>query len=290
MNRPSIFIGSSSEGLEFARAARSLLDKDAEISLWNEGFFAIGDTFIETLVKELPRFDFAVLVLTPDDLTRSRNIETFGPRDNVIFELGLFMGHLGRSRTLILHQSGPTLKIPSDLSGVKTATYDWPRSDKSYKAAVGAACDTIRDTIRELGTIEPNISQQIADFKADIADMLIVNMMPVWTFRHLCGITLLDQYKYQDSDSFRSECEHLKDYGYIKSRDGSIIKFYEISAGQNLVTLIEPTDRGREYIQRRCKDIPKEWFTEGSLERVNRRELDKLGLKLAEDGTLILRP
>ena len=44
-----------------------------------------------------------MLVLTPDDWMSSRDVAAFGPRDNVIFELGLFMGHLGRSRTSIRH-------------------------------------------------------------------------------------------------------------------------------------------------------------------------------------------
>ena len=94
MAKPSLFIGSSTEGLEFARALRSLLAHDAEVTLWNEGFFSLGNTFIETLVNSLPRFDFAVLVMTPDDLVNSRNSESLGPRDNVLFELGLFMGRL----------------------------------------------------------------------------------------------------------------------------------------------------------------------------------------------------
>src|SRR5215831_13927281 len=75
MTKPSVFVGSSSEGLEFARAVRSLLTRDAEITIWNEGFFGLGNTFIETLVNALPRFDFAVLVLTPDDLVNSREVE-----------------------------------------------------------------------------------------------------------------------------------------------------------------------------------------------------------------------
>jgi predicted nucleotide-binding protein len=115
MARPSVFIGSSSEGLEFARAIRDLLEHDAEGVLWNEGFFALGNTFIESLVSSLPTFDFAVLVLTADDLIHSRNDEILGPRDNVIFELGLFMGRLGRSRTFIVHQANAQLKIPTDL-------------------------------------------------------------------------------------------------------------------------------------------------------------------------------
>ena len=54
-------------GSGLARAVRALLDRDVEASLWNEGFFKLGSTFIETLVNSIARFDFAVLLLTPDD-------------------------------------------------------------------------------------------------------------------------------------------------------------------------------------------------------------------------------
>lgn len=60
IHRPSLFIGSSTEGLEFARAARRLLNQDAEVSLWNEGLFRLGDTFIEILMNGLSGFDFRV--------------------------------------------------------------------------------------------------------------------------------------------------------------------------------------------------------------------------------------
>ena len=153
--RPCVFVGSSSEGLEFARAVRASLERDAEITLWNEGAFPLGQTFIESLTGALDRFDFAVLVLTPDDLVQSRSTASFGPRDNVTFELGLFMGGLGRDRTFILHQvDGP--KIPSDLSGVTTAPYDWPRGDTNCRAAVATACDSVREQIRLRGALNRN--------------------------------------------------------------------------------------------------------------------------------------
>src|SRR5579859_1928219 len=131
--RPSVFVGSSSEGMEFARAVRASLEHDAEVTLWNEGVFALGQTFVESLTKALTHFDFALVVLTPDDLVQSRSTEVFGPRDNVVFELGLFMGKLGRDRTFILHQADSGLKVPSDLSGVTTAQYQWPRVDKNHR-------------------------------------------------------------------------------------------------------------------------------------------------------------
>ena len=119
MTKPSVFVGSSTEGLEFARAIRGHLQSDAEVTLWNEGPFRIGPTLIENLINSLVNFDFAILVLTPDDLLKVRGDEHLSPRDNIIFELGLFMGHLGRSRTFIVHQADPIIKLPTDISGMR---------------------------------------------------------------------------------------------------------------------------------------------------------------------------
>src|SRR5690349_18584537 len=118
MIKPSIFIGSSSEGLKGAQAIEFQLQQEAEVTIWNEGFFGMGDGTLETLVNSLERFDFAILVLTADDLVISREISFQSPRDNVMFELGLFMGRLGRSRTFIVCNSAEKLKLPSDLAGV----------------------------------------------------------------------------------------------------------------------------------------------------------------------------
>ena len=132
-------------------ALQSALQPDAEVTIWDQGVFAVGRTFIENLIAALSHFDFAVLVLTPDDIMQSRSIELSSPRDNVIFELGLFMGALGRDRTFILQQPGSAIKIPTDLAGVTTSCYDWPRSDTNYRASVGPASETIREKIQALG-------------------------------------------------------------------------------------------------------------------------------------------
>ena len=62
--------------------------------------------------------DFAVLVAGPDDQVISRANQLDAPRDNVIFELGLFMGALTRSRTFLLVPEGIKVKIPTDLLGL----------------------------------------------------------------------------------------------------------------------------------------------------------------------------
>ena len=127
MSKPSVFVGSSSEGVEFARAFRWHLQNDAEITLWNDGFFRPGVTFIETLVNSLPRFDFAILVFRADDLTTSHGVETFSPRNNVIFELGLFMGRLGRSRTFIVYEETAKVKMPTISPGTRGRLAQWNR-------------------------------------------------------------------------------------------------------------------------------------------------------------------
>src|SRR5690349_11927339 len=92
--RPSVFIGSSSEGLKIARAVQANLDDAAETTLWSQGVFGLSEGTLESLVDRSQDFDFAILVLTPDDLIESRTRRAAAPRDNVLFELGLFTGCL----------------------------------------------------------------------------------------------------------------------------------------------------------------------------------------------------
>ena len=154
MNRPSVYIGSSKEGLDIARAIQVQLEQDCELTVWSEGMFGLSLGTLEALVNSLERFDFAVLVLTPDDVVISRDAVASTPRDNVMFELGLFMGRLGRSRTFIVCSRETTLKIPSDLAGVGVAGYTTPGPDGNLISALGVPCTHIRAAIRDLGTIE----------------------------------------------------------------------------------------------------------------------------------------
>src|SRR5260370_35783761 len=116
MSKPALFVGSSSEGLDLGRAVRAFLDEDAEVTLWKEGLFDLGSTFIDSLIKALPRFDFAAVMLKAADLLTSREVTTLGPRDNVLFELGLFLGRLGLDRYLLFRAGRDKVKVPSDLA------------------------------------------------------------------------------------------------------------------------------------------------------------------------------
>ncbi len=150
--KPTLFIGSSSEGRPVAEAIQLLLNDDADVTVWNQGVFQLSKGYFESLCEALEEFDFAVLVLTPDDVTRSRKQQESAPRDNVVFELGLFTGKLGRERSYFVYEINSDLKLPSDLLGVSAATYRLHDSG-NLQAALGATCTRIRQRIRELGPL-----------------------------------------------------------------------------------------------------------------------------------------
>ena len=158
---PSLFIGSSSEGLEIARAIEFNLKDDAEITIWSNGVFGLNEGYLESLVIALERFDFAVLVLTPDDLITSRDIISQAPRDNVMFELGLFMGRLGKNRTFAVCSDAPDMKFPSDFAGVMLDRFQSNRSDANLIAALSPACFRVRQSIKELGISDARVAKRL---------------------------------------------------------------------------------------------------------------------------------
>jgi predicted nucleotide-binding protein len=75
-----------------------------------------------TIIEKLERFahvDFAVVLLTPDDVGAPAG-RTGSPqpraRQNVIFELGLFIGRLGRRHVCTLYKGD--VELPSDSHGI----------------------------------------------------------------------------------------------------------------------------------------------------------------------------
>ena len=146
-----IFVASASEGLAVAKAVRDALARDTRLQprVWNEGTFKPSMTFIEAIEAELLRCDFAVLTLTPDDWLTSRGYTSMAPRDNVLFELGLFMGHLGRERTYFVCDKNENVKIPTDLLGVNPATFE-RRDGQSIDEALAPVCASIATRMTEI--------------------------------------------------------------------------------------------------------------------------------------------
>ena len=149
--RPVMFVGCSAESLSIARAIQSALEHDPiMVRVWTEDTFKASHFPVESLERELATVDFAALVLSPDDTVISRESAAGAPRDNLVFELGLFMGALGHSRTFLLHPRGSDIKIPTDLAGFTPLTYQ-ASYDGPVSIAVASACEEMRAAILSSG-------------------------------------------------------------------------------------------------------------------------------------------
>jgi CRP/FNR family cyclic AMP-dependent transcriptional regulator len=144
-----IFIISSAEALEIARTIQNAFEYDFTVVVWTDGVFRASWYPIESLERQLDQSDFAIAVAQPDDITHSRGEASPTTRDNVIFELGMFIGRIGRQRSFLIEPRGEEVKLPSDLSGITAIPYKY--DPKNLAAAMGPACNRIRTIVRELG-------------------------------------------------------------------------------------------------------------------------------------------
>jgi Predicted nucleotide-binding protein containing TIR-like domain len=123
--RPRIFIGSSTQQEKLLQALTRGLQDIADVDPWTS-VFNPGVSTLDRLVELTREVDFAAFVFAQDDwTTKGGSPEATGeasPRDNVVFEAGLFGGALGIRRTFILHANGA--KLPSDLVGLTSIRYD----------------------------------------------------------------------------------------------------------------------------------------------------------------------
>ena len=126
--KPTLFIGSSTERLPIAQGLKQILTDCADVTVWNEApEFGIGESVLNGLIKVGELYDFALLVFGQDDSTMMGGVRTSTVRDNVLFELGLFMGHMGRDRAFWLSPKGPKApQVSSDLDGILHLKFDEP--------------------------------------------------------------------------------------------------------------------------------------------------------------------
>ena len=154
--KPRLFIGSSVEGLLVAEAAQANLYRYVETTIWHQGIFELSKSSLDSLQNALDGFDFALFVFTPDDVLKIRGEEHRVARDNVIFELGLFVGRLNKEHCfLLLPENQHDLHLPTDLLGVNPAKYENGRRDGNLQAATSPACAEIREAISKIGVLSP---------------------------------------------------------------------------------------------------------------------------------------
>ena len=166
-NSSSVFIGSSAEAIDIAREIELQLNTYANTILWTHSFQP-SEHPIEALLRNAKQCNFAILVITPDDFVKSRNEEFLSPRDNILFELGLFMNQLGKERTFIICEEQANLKMPSDLLGVTTIKF---RLRENLSTSLSPACTIMIKRIKNLEKYEQKeifIEKILEQFKEGI--------------------------------------------------------------------------------------------------------------------------
>jgi len=151
-DKPKLFIISSAEALDVANEISTGLQHDVLPTVWTQGVFWASGYPLEALEKAVEQSDFAVAIAKFEDVVQTRGASHQAMRDNVIFELGMFMGHLGRHRTVLVHPKLPNLTLPSDLHGITPASYIPPTKPDELVSRIGPVCTEIRKLVRQHGT------------------------------------------------------------------------------------------------------------------------------------------
>jgi hypothetical protein len=135
MNKPRIFLGSSGKQVKLLQAITRGLEDIVDVEPWTTTFNP-GRSTLERLVELSQEVDFTAFVFAQDDWTTMGASQSgqASPRDNVVFEAGLFGGAIGIRRTFILHANDS--KLPSDLLGLTSVRYDPATSAAEVRAII----------------------------------------------------------------------------------------------------------------------------------------------------------
>ncbi|RZU39305.1 TIR domain-containing protein [Edaphobacter modestus] len=156
-DRLQVFIISSVEALPIARAIQNAFARDPfNVNVWTDGVFKASTYTIPALEQAVDQSDFALAIVQPDDTVTSRGEHDVPvARDNVIFELGLFIGRLGLPRTFLVEPWDVDVRLPSDFAGVTPVGYKLNKDDMAnaqrVAGAMGPACNQMRDYMNSMG-------------------------------------------------------------------------------------------------------------------------------------------
>lgn len=266
--KPRMFIGSSVEGLSVGDAINLNLDHEIEVTLWRTGAFDLASTALDSLVKRSTAVDFALFVFSPDDLVTIRSQQHVVVRDNVLFELGLFIGALGKDRCFIVKPRNVELHLPTDLLGVTPADYEAERSDEDIAAAVNHACVLVKRKIAQMGLLRAEdsapqmrpISPQ-HKFPVKKSDYYLLTKLASTITRYRGG-TLLHSIE----NNRRGQVPHNLDISAIRlERGGYIERKIEVDENDNEYYAYFITDQGVEELLRLDEDMSAESATEVSV-------------------------
>jgi len=182
--KPSVFIASSSEALPVAEAVHVKLEQDYRVKLW-ENAFDLSSVTITTLISKSQDTDYGVFVFHPDDKTQIRDEKYNSVRDNVLFELGIFIGALGLEKCFLLvpRSNKNEFRLPTDLAGVTTSFYDDAEDDKTD--AVTGSCVKIKQAIKKLESQKSNITHSVEKSEIELLkQQLNHSQSQIWSLGH----------------------------------------------------------------------------------------------------------
>lgn len=251
-SKPKVFIASSTPGRRLAEKLVEALKKEDIARLrpwWTRDAFPAGAVILDALLDQAEEIDFAVVFFTPDDYADKDGNK--GPRDNCVFELGLFMGALGLEpkRSILLRDKNSQLL--NDLGGViyidlppDTSTLSEEERDKVEEPFIKVAVETIKSSIKDLGYCfnhatrdEPRIipKERLMDLEkrgqnlmdSDAVEVLINTTQPMELNHNLA----------------KSVCENMSAdviYTYFFQADAGSIRFFSSLVGALAAANLDP--------------------------------------------------
>jgi hypothetical protein len=137
-----------------------------ECTVWTEGAFGLSTSTLDNLMRNLKDSDFGIFVFAADDTATIKDKLLNVPRDNVVYEAGLFSGYLSPHRCLIAVPQSVPIHVPTDLLGMTYGTYEDARTDKNYLAAVSTFCRQVKTEIQNLGLFSGNPQEALRELCA----------------------------------------------------------------------------------------------------------------------------
>jgi predicted nucleotide-binding protein with TIR-like domain len=236
--KPIVFVGSASKSKRAAEAVANNLRSVAFVRVWDKAF-ALSRTTIEDLVKTAPTYDFAIFILGGEDVRKKDGVKALVPRDNVIFETGLFMGVLGRDRVFVIRRNDVKVELPSDWLGLTVADYSLPPTNTivDWESELSFATTRIRDVIedrkfRSSSEVAVSSTEGYLKDAAEYFDKLLLDRYGVSAQLSSTSITVTDL---DGSATVRRKLQGIKVSGPIKidqipgtiapsARNGRILK------------------------------------------------------------------
>jgi len=178
-------------------------------------------------MKILRASDFAIFVFSPDDVSVMRDNTDKVVRDNVLFELGLFIGRLGPERCFFLVPDSQTMRLPTDLFGVNPTKYESGRSDANWEAAVNPACMQIQRAINQLKPFQDIVSMDATSRAATLPELSAQKVVNAASPSPTSKLTL-EPYKKSvllkgDTIPYIERLKALKYPSYNRTLDGWVI-------------------------------------------------------------------